>query len=648
MGNCCSSPADSTDIQLDSFWPVQERRAEKFLPKDHRCNFTNYHFSINVGGRVHTVFHPENNCDSRNWEKDQHYQEEDFLLGLQQLRACVKEANKRKQQIRAVGSGWSLSNIAYVNGVMVDCVGNFNVPNEDDRDFSKGLNYCKVGIDDMSLVMDGYQDSADFLCFVQSGVQVKYLNEALAAKGLVLPTQGASDGQTFIGAVSTGTHGSALQVGSIQDCVKGIHLVLLREHVYIQRASDKVVTESFAQWLDNARIIEDDDMFNAALVSFGSFGLIHGLLLEAEKSYRLRASYFQKDYDDVKDILSSLDVAKLGLPGVDSLPFHFEISINPYRTKVGEKGAFIRVLQKDESKLDPESEEFSDDKGNLWTETHSLSVMGIIKLLENKGIISQDEAISSKMFRKASAYFSSITKRRIVMEKRLYGDILQHILYTHFKIGQLPPSDSWPPKPPNEIFRSGASTQRYTGQGMFLPSTSMEVCVPSSLATKAAEKLLELFQQYPLGALMAFRYVKKSTATLAHTHFDNEYSTTIEICGAMTEWYPFNNTGQIHALIYDQLKDFSPSYHWGQQQPRGSEWLTKSYGKSVIANWVKQREKLLHTPHVRWMFSNDTIMERGLSDRPWRHNKDLVELPFEGIAKGAKRALDFLKGHYNP
>jgi len=382
MGNCKASPASPVETinQVEGPWLAAEEKFIRNTSREHRCNFTNYHYSIDVGGRVHTVFHPQNNGKSRQWKLDQYYQEEDFKGGLKQLRECITEANNRKQQIRAVGSGWSLSNIAYVNGVMVDCVGNFNIRDDDDRDFSKGLNYCKVGVDDVSLLADDYQNSAGSLCFVQSGVQVKYLNQALAAKGLVLKTQGASDGQTFVGAVSTGTHGSAIQVGSIQDCVKGIHLVLLEKHVYIQRASDKVVTASFCQWLDNADLIESDDMFNAALVSFGSFGLIHGLLLEAENSFNLNFTSCQYDYDEVKDILSSLDVAKLGMANDDgTLPFHFEVAINPYRKNSGEGGAFVRTLRKvPESKSsDPSSEYVSDE--DLWTETHGLSVTGILE-----------------------------------------------------------------------------------------------------------------------------------------------------------------------------------------------------------------------------------------------------------------------------
>lgn len=227
-------------------------------------------------------------------------------------------------------------------------------------------------------------------------------------------------------------------------------------------------------------------------------------------------------------------------------------------------------------------------------------------------VVSWDPIINSRLLRKMSDFFAKEIKRRPGREASLYGVIIQGVLHKHFKIGKTQPN-----RPPNKIFKSTGSTSRYDGQGMFCPCTSMEVCVPSCLATKVADRLLQLFEENPIGALMAFRYVKKSQATLAHTHFDNTYSTTIEICGPWTNWYPFDNTGEIHNLIYDALDEFSPSYHWGQQQPNGSKWLVKSYGADSIKNWKKQREKLL-TRHEQWMFSNDTIVERGLCDGSWR------------------------------
>jgi hypothetical protein len=98
--------------------------------------------------------------------------------------------------------------------------------------------------------------------------------------------------------------------------------------------------------LNGARLIQDDAIFNAVLVSFGSMGLIHGLLIEAVPLFRLKKQSVQFDYFDIKSILTSLDVASLGVPGVDEYPFHFDCSINPYNLERGGNGAFARFIQK--------------------------------------------------------------------------------------------------------------------------------------------------------------------------------------------------------------------------------------------------------------------------------------------------------------
>ena len=99
----------------------------------------------------------------------------------------------------------------------------------------------------------------------------------------------ATDGQTLAGAISTGCHDAAIHFGSIQEHVKGIHLVIPGETVYVQKNSDPVLTEEYViNTLGADRLITNDDMFNAALVSFGSFGVVHSYLLQTEKIFKLK------------------------------------------------------------------------------------------------------------------------------------------------------------------------------------------------------------------------------------------------------------------------------------------------------------------------------------------------------------------------
>jgi hypothetical protein len=89
-----------------------------------------------------------------------------------------------------------------------------------------------------------------------------------------------------------------------------------------------------------------DDLFNAALVSFGSFGVVHAYLVEVEDLYSLEAYSRRMDFDAVLAAMTTLDVSSLGLPEGSVLPFHFEIGLNLYRMGKGQKGAFVRFMYK--------------------------------------------------------------------------------------------------------------------------------------------------------------------------------------------------------------------------------------------------------------------------------------------------------------
>jgi len=176
------------------------------------------------------------------------------VAALQQLIADAIGAGKR---LRALGSGWSFSRVAATEDWLLN---------------TKPLNWV-FPLSDRS-VAENYAGAPDDLLFAQCGVAILELNNYLVGKGKSLKTSGASNGQTIAGALSTGTHGSALDVGGIPNYVVGLHLIVGPDrHVWLERESYPVVTDAFADRLDT-ELIRDDTLFNAALVSFGSFGII--------------------------------------------------------------------------------------------------------------------------------------------------------------------------------------------------------------------------------------------------------------------------------------------------------------------------------------------------------------------------------------
>jgi hypothetical protein len=65
-----------------------------------------------------------------------------------------------------------------------------------------------------------------------------------------------------------------------------------------------------------------------------------------EPIYTLELHIRRYDYNQVKPALSTLDVRPLHLPDGPTVPFHFEVVLNPYRTHAGEAGAFVRFIYK--------------------------------------------------------------------------------------------------------------------------------------------------------------------------------------------------------------------------------------------------------------------------------------------------------------
>src|SRR5580704_14058802 len=153
------------------------------------ATFQNWHLTSSVGGPVGKLFIPFNAwTDNSAVPADQ-----PFAPGLAGLKSIVQQAEAASMRVRALGSRWSLNNIAYVKDYLID---------------TANLTSLMVGFSANS-IDPGFQGNKDFVVFAQCGATISKLNNDLAnwSPPLALPTSGASNGQTIAGAMSTGTHG---------------------------------------------------------------------------------------------------------------------------------------------------------------------------------------------------------------------------------------------------------------------------------------------------------------------------------------------------------------------------------------------------------------------------------------------------------
>lgn len=240
-----------------------------------------------------------------------------------EIRKLIADAAANNQRFRAYGSAWSLNHIAH----------------QQDRMHHNAYMNIKMEIAPGDMHAQSPY-SAENLFLFQCGNTMKEMSRFLFDRGKSLKTSGASNGQTIAGAISTGIHGSAIDVGSVQDYVVGINLITgpaATDVVYIERHTKPALNNAFASKI-KSKVIRNDELFNAALVGLGSFGFIHGVVLEAENIFLLKRYVKYIKRDQALHLAETLDFenstfsipGETGANGKPLRPYHFKVYVNPY------------------------------------------------------------------------------------------------------------------------------------------------------------------------------------------------------------------------------------------------------------------------------------------------------------------------------
>jgi len=501
----------------------------------------NWHTTTGVGGGVAKFFIPWNDWDDNSSSPAG----KPFVPGLEGLKSIVRQAEADGRRVRAAGSGWSLNNVAFVPDYLVD---------------TQNLSALLIGFGP-AFVTAAHQAESQQFVFAQCGAQLKTLNNELAKHRLALPTMGASNGQTIVGAMSTSTHGSANTVGAIPDYILGLHVVAEGGQDYwIERASQPAMSDAFVSWL-GATLIRDDDLFLSAVVGFGSFGLIHAVAFKAEPLYALDLFVRKFDHDQVTAAATTLDMRGLGLPDGDVLPFHFEVVFNPYKRGAGQGGAFVRVLYK-RAFVPPGPSPLPTD-GSSIRGRDLVSIAGLFSDHAPPGLL---------------------------------GDVLQ---------GQLELAVQ-PTAPASLLALPGVAfgDSEPTSGG-----TSIELGIPINRVADALGVIWSVTDAHPFGAPVALRYVKGSDALLAHTFFP-PITCTIEMPGVSSA-----SARTAHQAMFNAFRaaNIPHAFHWGQQLPQDFSTVLASFGQDRVNRWLAARRGFLKTAAGRRLFSNDLLDACGLS-----------------------------------
>jgi FAD binding domain-containing protein len=449
------------------------------------------------------------------------------------LQDLITQALAAQVRLRAAGAGWSLSDAAVTDGWLL---------NTQPLDFTFRL--------EPQVVSAEAQERAASLRFVQCGLGVAQLSALLRREGQSLQTSGASNGQTLAGAISTGTHGAALDVGAVHDTVCGLHLIPdAARSLWLERASHPVVTPAFAAAL-GAELRRDDALFEAALVSFGGFGILHGLLIETEPLFLLEA-YRQRLplTDALWRAISTLtfDVPELPHPG--ERPYHFQVVFNPHDV-VG--GVYVTTMYKRPYREDYTPPPLS--PGRFTPGDDAAAFIGVLT-----------DAVP--------AAIPLFTQQILV---RAYAPYDKHE-------GTLA-----------EIFSNTDLRGRLASTGLGISLDRTREAVEAVLA--------EQEHSGPAAVVVSLRYVRGSGATLAFPHFPT--TCVLEIDGVQS-----SRTNDFYLRVWERLErqGIPYTFHWGKQHNLDAARVRRLYGPRV-EHWLAARRQLLGAAERR-LFSN-ALLER--------------------------------------
>lgn len=492
----------------------------------------------------------------------QHYPsfQERYRKTTENMQWLIRYALDHKLRLRAMGSGWSLSKVA---------VSEHGIINTKGLTMKAQLTHSQVS--EAFLAAGG--DAANLL-FAQCGNEVIRINDLLEKQRVPpksLRVSGGSNGQTIVGAFSTGTHGAAFKYGALCDCVLGMHLVVgPNRHVWLERASRPVTSAAFQQML-GAEVIRDDGLFNSALISFGSFGIIHSVLIEVEPLFLLEQHLSLVPYNKaLLQAVTSGDFSGLGpllKHPVEKL-YHFELAINPYDFKKDglSKEVYMRLMykvpyQSQYPRFDPTA------KGRY---TYGDDVLGLIQTM----LDAIDKLPGHHLERVlVPKLVNSLFKTAYDRPEKAMGTIGETFRNTVFR---------------GRLFSAGFSFNRAD--------------IPQVI-----DLFLELNKHAPFTGVMAFRFVKGSPATLAFTRFAD--TCVLELDGAETA---LNHQFTEKFALALESRNLPYAIHWGKINNILNEQRVRyMHGDQNVDRWLHHRHQLL-SDEVREIFNNEFLERCGL------------------------------------
>lgn len=462
------------------------------------------------------------------------------------LDEVVQEARKAGAgRVLAIGSGWALSDINITDGWLVN---------------TKLLNGC-YDIADRHF-HDAYPaERRPYVVLAQCGIQIAELNAYLEllprddSKRRAIKAAGIGNGQTLAGAVSGNTHGSQLSFGAMPDFVVGLHIATGGGRtLWIERDSRPVVAQDFVDRL-GAELIRDDEIFNAAMVSFGTFGIVAAMAIETDPIYHLEfPEIVDIGFDDLKTKLT-----RFADDGPGNL-YHYEFIFDPHSGKRTAMEAGSPKLPYKPGVPTPKPRWIVRDKNGFAPGINILRVIGLLRFLPP----SIPTGFQFKQYRK------------LALLNKVRGAPGQ--IYT------------------SSIYYLEGYTESAYGVSVRDAPAMIEVCV-------------KVCREQRLPSISQVRLARGSGATLGFTQHQ-PITAVFEFGMINDERFP-----EFERAMDAALREAGIRYtlHWSKNSGIDPEKLDHMYGAAKIASWKKARRAVFRDDLVLMkMFETRAMARAGL------------------------------------
>ena len=472
-----------------------------------------------------------------------------FRTAGDSLDELIRKARDAGERVLAIGAGWALSRINITDGWLVN---------------TKLLNGCYD-------VTDRYFDASypasqrRNVVLAQCGMQIAELNTYLElvprkdADRRAIKAAGIGNGQTVAGAVSGNTHGAQISYGAMPDFVTGLHVATGRGRtLWIERASKPVLNEEFAARI-GAELIRDDAIFDAAVVSFGTFGIIAAMAVETAPIYQLQ-------FTPIADIRHADLKAKLSTfaddPPEDTDLYHYEFIFDPHGRKQVAMEASAQKVPYKSGVQTPKPRWIVRDKNGYAPGINLLRFVGMFRSLVPPGLIT---GIQFKEYRKIA--------------------LLNAVLGS-----------------PGQIYTSSI----YYLEGYIESAYAVAVGdAPATIDISSA-----VAREMRLPSINQVRLCRASQATLAFTQHE-PITAVFEFGMIHDERFP-EFEGRLDAAFREAGIRYT--MHWSKNSGIDPDKLSYMYGAERIAGWKAARQGVFGLDHALMAtFATDAMVEAGLA-----------------------------------